>query len=77
MTGYRLCVDRITNVIVAKNARVYSINVSSRTASVDDGKSKSEFIKELIKLTLVTLQHLRLNLSTILCKVRSINTSSQ
>jgi hypothetical protein len=35
------------------------ISVSSRAASENDGKSKSEFINELIKLKLVTLQTLR------------------
>ncbi len=31
------------------------INAFSRPASVDDGKSKSEFIEELLKLKQVTL----------------------
>ncbi len=36
------------------------ISISSRVASVDDGKYKSEFMKELKKLTLVTLEPKRL-----------------
>ena len=48
-----------------------AINISSRAASVDDGKSKSY---ELIKL--VTLHTTQLNLCTILCTVRSINVPS-
>ena len=52
----------------AHNLLVY---IFSRAASVDDGKSKSEFIYELIKL--VTLHTTQLNLCTILCTVRCIN----
>ncbi len=44
--------------------------ISSSAASVDDGKSKSEFIYELIKL--VTLHTTQLNLCMILCTVRCI-----
>jgi hypothetical protein len=61
--------DRENNNMSTNYISVPNISVSSRTESVDDGKSKSEFISELIKLKLHTLQTLRSNLCTILCNV--------